>query len=123
MKVFSGIDPKRDEDGRLVEDITWETIGEDLYRIHHQTPASERDGARQIFIKGLKRSLELEIQDAHKAMQASYSQGGDMAQLKHRYHRYVAGWHQILELCQQGDDALQAAMADHVIIFEGHRYE
>lgn len=43
--------------------------------------------------------------------------------LKHyRNCREVAGWHQVLELMEQGMVALWAAREDNILIFQGNTY-
>lgn len=106
----------------MYEDMCWEMASKALYHIYQKSKPGERQAAWNKYVRELKAQLEEEISDAHRAIADEEPFSATLSMVKHRHRRYVAGHHQMLELMQQGEQAIQAAMEDKVIIFEGHRY-
>ncbi|EIM80061.1 uncharacterized protein STEHIDRAFT_162948 [Stereum hirsutum FP-91666 SS1] len=89
------------------------------------TNPADRDEARQVMLQNLERTLQDEVCTARKELAAvdQQSRRFDVDEFeadKHRHRRSIAGYHQVIELLKQGDDAFRCAMLDGVLIFEGH---
>lgn len=102
--------------------MCWQSFDDALFRLHNTVKVSERGEARTAYIRELKSLLDLEVRDAHSAFASEEPGSSEHKKMKHRYRRYVAGRHQLLELMEQGDGAILAAIDDKVIIFKGHRW-
>lgn len=107
----------------MYENMCWEMVSKSLYDIFQKTKAAGRQAACDEYERELRAQLDEEIKDAHEAIAAEEPRSAMLAVVKHRHRRYVAGHHQMLQLMQQGEQAIQAAMEDNIIIFEGHRYD
>lgn len=108
----------------MYEDMCWNLLSRALYRIYQKTtPGSqERQEACSAQICELKAQLDEELHEAREAIAAEKHNSSTFNQIKHRHRHFVAGYHQMWELMQQGEQAIQAAMEDEVIIFQGHMY-
>lgn len=123
LKLFDKRDPAQDREARMYEGMCWEMASKALYHIYQKTKPAERQAACDEYVRELKAQLKEEIRDAREAIAAEKPRSAALEVVKHRHRRYVAGHHQMLELMQQGEQAIQAAIEDEVIIFEGHRYD
>lgn len=121
IKTYGGRDRRQDLDGRIYEDMCWQSFDDALFRLHNTVKVSERGEAQAAYIQELKHLLDLEVRDAHSTFANEDPGSSALKKMKHRYRRYVAGRHQLLELMEQGDGAILAAIDDKVIIFQGHR--
>lgn len=122
LKTPGERDPHQDNDGRIYEDMCWQLFDDALFRLHNTVKISERSEAKVTYIQELEDLLRMEVRDAHDALANEKRGSSAHKKLKHRYRRYVAGRHQLLELMKQGDAAILAAIDDKVIIFQGHRW-
>lgn len=103
-----------------MEETTWAMINDHLYRIFYQSGDSNGiELARAAYVKELENTLRGELADAHQAI--TQSTASAMNATKHQHRRNVAGYHQVITLLKQGRLALEAAVMDDVIIFNGHR--
>lgn len=119
-------DSKRDRDCALLEQATWEMISDELYRFHYPSKSEDRDKVQQSIIAGFERTLRDEVTTARAELSTfdRSSRHFDLDEFesrKHRHRRTIAGYHQLITLLKQGDEAFKTAMMDGIMIFEGHR--
>lgn len=121
------MDSQRDTDCALIEQAIWEMVSEDLYRLHHETQPERRGEVRRSIIENFERTLQYELETARMELatfdrSSRYFDPDEFESRKHRHRRTIGGYHQLIVLLKQGDDAFKTAMMDGVLIFEGHRY-
>lgn len=103
---------------------TWEDIHRKINHIFRPEQHPEDiEEARVAYIDDLQAVVDRLIADAQEAIDSPKTLStGNLRRITHHYRRLVAGHHQIRDLVQQGKDAVDAAIEDEVIIFEGQRW-
>lgn len=98
----------------LVESTHWQDINRRLFEIKNSDYTPEQIQVNYLeYIQELEVKPDQVVRDAKDAVPTADEYG---------HQRFVARYHQIIDLLEQGKEALEAAIEDEVIILEGQRY-